>query len=411
MEKINAVITGVGAIQGQDYAMAKWAVGIRLKSPTLRAVEDALARGEIIRTHVMRPTWHLVAAEDIRWMLKLSAQRIKSANDSFAKGHGVDISEALFSRCNRLIEKLLEGNKSLTKQEIEAGLANEGMTVDNRLMTRFMARAEVEGIVCSGVDKGKKATYGDFVWINYTQKSLTGSIIDSSDPSVAVGAGVSPYYTLGGPILMQMNTDAEKYIDPLSDILMNIPEGTTGSSIVSSIMSLSSALVYRDYTVESIVEEDNLLDYEKSMIGRYFADNNLDVFKEVPLHEGKTDTVALIAKTKENASGVFVQATDSVTVWAEGRILDELNPSLRQFLKMDSDDVVTWYLPDMIKGISLTLPELKVGEEATILFSSGMGYGYRGSRNYDGTYVVPAYSTLLFKVKIVDTKENPKKDK
>ena len=43
------------------------------------------------------------------------------------------------------------------------------------------------------------------------------------------------------------------------------------------------------------------------MIGRYFADNNLDVFKEVPLHEGKTDTVALIAKTKENASGVFVQ--------------------------------------------------------------------------------------------------------
>ena len=151
--------------------------------------------------------------------------------------------------------------------------------------------------------EGKKATYGDFVWINYTQKSLTGSIIDSSDPSVAVGAGVSPYYTLGGPILMQMNTDAEKYIDPLSDILMNIPEGTTGSSIVSSIMSLSSALVYRDYTVESIVEEDNLLDYEKSMIGRYFADNNLDVFKEVPLHEGKTDTVALIAKTKENASG------------------------------------------------------------------------------------------------------------
>ena len=50
--------------------------------------------------------------------------------------------------------------------------------------------------------------------------------------------------------------------------------------------------------------------------------------------------------------------TDSVTVWAEGRILDELNPSLRQFLKMDSDDVVTWYLPDMIKGISLTLPEM-----------------------------------------------------
>ena len=55
--------------------------------------------------------------------------------------------------------------------------------------------------------EGKKATYGDFVWINYTQRSLTGNVIDSSDPSVAVGAGVSPYYTLGGPILVQMNTD------------------------------------------------------------------------------------------------------------------------------------------------------------------------------------------------------------
>ena len=77
----------------------------------------------------------------------------------------------------------------------------------------------------------------------------------------------------------------------------------------------------------------------------------------------------LIAKTKENLSGNFVQATDSVTVWAEGkRILDELNPSLRQFLKMDSDDNVKWFLPNMIKGISLTLPKLKVGEEAHYSF-------------------------------------------
>lgn len=69
-----------------------------------------------------------------------------------------------------------------------------------------------------------------------------------------------------------------------------------------------------------------------------------------------------------------------------------------------------WFLPNMIKGISLTLPKLKVGEEAIILFSSGMGYSYRGLREYDGSYVIPAYSTLLFKVKIIGTKENPKKE-
>ena len=66
--------------------MAKWAVGMRLASATVRTVEEALQKGEILRTHVMRPTWHLVAAEDIRWMLKLSARRIKAANEAYAKG-------------------------------------------------------------------------------------------------------------------------------------------------------------------------------------------------------------------------------------------------------------------------------------------------------------------------------------
>lgn len=79
------LISWMGAMQAQDYTMVKWAVGMRLKSPGIQAVEKALHQGEILRTHVMRPTWHLVAAEDIRWMLKLSAQRIKSANDSLLK--------------------------------------------------------------------------------------------------------------------------------------------------------------------------------------------------------------------------------------------------------------------------------------------------------------------------------------
>ena len=66
----------------------------------------------------MRPTWHLVAAEDIRWMLKLSAQRIISANDSFAKGYDLDIPNELYTKAHDLLEKILCGKKSLTKQEI-----------------------------------------------------------------------------------------------------------------------------------------------------------------------------------------------------------------------------------------------------------------------------------------------------
>lgn len=153
------LVTWMGALQAQDYKMVKWALGIRLKSANLPTIENALRKGEILRTHIMRPTWHLVAAEDIRWMLKLSAQRIKQANDSFAKGQQIDITEALYTRSNRLLEKILEGNNHLTKQEIGQEFSKAGIASDTPYMNRFMVRAEIEGIICSGIDKGNKPTY------------------------------------------------------------------------------------------------------------------------------------------------------------------------------------------------------------------------------------------------------------
>lgn len=153
------LVSWMGAIQAQDYSMVKWAVGMRLKSPSLQMVEAALHKGEILRIHVMRPTWHLVAAEDIRWMLKLSAQRIKSANDSYAKGYGLEITEEGFSKSNNQLEKILSGKKSLTKQEIAEEFEHAGLPADNYHMTRFLARAETEGILCSGDYRGKSHTY------------------------------------------------------------------------------------------------------------------------------------------------------------------------------------------------------------------------------------------------------------
>lgn len=153
------LVSWMGAMQAQNYSMVKWAVGMRLKSATIQAVEKALHEGEILRTHVMRPTWHLVAAEDIRWMLKLSAQRIISANDSFAKGYDLDIPNELYTKAHDLLEKILCGKKSLTKQEIAEHFNRSGIVADNHRMTRFMARAEQEGIICSGEDRGSKCTY------------------------------------------------------------------------------------------------------------------------------------------------------------------------------------------------------------------------------------------------------------
>ena len=154
-----ALVRWMGAVQAQDYKAVRWAVGIRLRTASLRAVDRALERGEILRTHVMRPTWHLVAAEDIRWMLRLSARRIRSANSSLARSRGLGIDDGMYSRSNRLIEKMLRGNLCLTKRQIADRFQAAGIAADTHFMTRYLMRAEADGIVCSGPDRAGQFTY------------------------------------------------------------------------------------------------------------------------------------------------------------------------------------------------------------------------------------------------------------
>ena len=49
-----------GAVQAQEYAEALWSLGLRVRGATAAGVEAACDRGEILRTHVLRPTWHFV---------------------------------------------------------------------------------------------------------------------------------------------------------------------------------------------------------------------------------------------------------------------------------------------------------------------------------------------------------------
>jgi len=103
---VKEVVGWMGAVQAQDYNMCKWAVGVRMPGTTDKAVESAIDSGEIIRTHVLRPTWHLVSSADIYWMLELSAPQIKTAMRSRDKGLGLD--EVVLKKSNKIIEKLLQ---------------------------------------------------------------------------------------------------------------------------------------------------------------------------------------------------------------------------------------------------------------------------------------------------------------
>ena len=74
-----AVVRWLGAVQAQDYAGARWALGLRVKGATDHAVARAFDAGAILRTHMLRPTWHFVAPEDIRWIQTLTAPRVHAA--------------------------------------------------------------------------------------------------------------------------------------------------------------------------------------------------------------------------------------------------------------------------------------------------------------------------------------------
>jgi hypothetical protein len=155
-EKPKDLVAWMGAIQGQEYNMSKWAVGIRLANPSLQAVDDAIRKGEILRTHLLRPTWHLVTPEDIRWMIMLSGKRIKPSLALIEKELGLGAKQFLGGI--QSIEKMVE-RQNLTRQEIITELEKTGITNATQSINAFTIYAEAEGIICSGVEKEGKHTY------------------------------------------------------------------------------------------------------------------------------------------------------------------------------------------------------------------------------------------------------------
>lgn len=147
----------LGAMQAQDYQMVKWALGLRLPKSTDREMEEAMDNGQIIRTHLMRPTWHLVSSDDIYWMLELTSPHIKSAMNATNKM--LELDGQIYSKCNKIIEKALAGGKHLTRDELMTILGKAKISTAGLRSIHIMFHAELDGIVCNGARRGKNHTY------------------------------------------------------------------------------------------------------------------------------------------------------------------------------------------------------------------------------------------------------------
>lgn len=152
------VVRQLGAVQAQDYSASKWGIAQRTPGATDREVERALTDGAIVRTHVLRPTWHWVAAEDIRWMLALTAPRVRALMTYYDRK--LELDDGVFARSAAVLTKALAGGMHLTRAELGTILARAriGATSGQRL-AHLMMRAELDALVCSGARRGKQFTY------------------------------------------------------------------------------------------------------------------------------------------------------------------------------------------------------------------------------------------------------------
>ncbi len=155
------IVRRLGAVQAQDYAGGKWGVGLRGKGVTDAVVERALDAGTIVRTHVLRPTWHMMAASDARWILALSGPRVHAANAHYVRKMGLD--DATFTRSANMITKALEGGKHLTREELGAALQRAGIEIGPpQRLAYLMMHAELNALITSGPRRGKQFTYALF---------------------------------------------------------------------------------------------------------------------------------------------------------------------------------------------------------------------------------------------------------
>lgn len=184
------VVRQLGAVQAQDFSGAKWAISQRLKDETDASLNKEFNNAAILRTHLMRPTWHFVSPQDIRWLLKLTAPRVHAFNAFMYRK--MDLDTAALNKANSILEKALQGNKQLTRTELAKILEKKGIpTGDTVRLSCLMMHAELDGIICSGARKGKQFTYALIEEVAPPAKEKT------RDESLA--ELVSRYFSTRGP--------------------------------------------------------------------------------------------------------------------------------------------------------------------------------------------------------------------
>lgn len=151
------VVRWLGAVQSQEYGPAKWSIAERATRLTDAALDDAYNEGTILRTHVLRPTWHFVLPADIRWMLELTGPRVRRQMSYYDRM--LELDAAVSRKARRLIVKALGQDGRLTRKELSAVLEKGGIAASGQRLNHIVINLELDAAICSGGLRGKQHTY------------------------------------------------------------------------------------------------------------------------------------------------------------------------------------------------------------------------------------------------------------
>lgn len=217
MDSPEDVVGWLAAMQSQEFALAEWAVAQRARSVNKAATDRAVASGTILRSHVMRPTWHFVLPADIRWLLELTRPRINALNAFIYRRFGLD--DAVFAKTNAVIAAALDGGRHLTRKELASVLARVGITASGLHLAYILMRAELDAVICSGAPKGKQQTYASLEDRVPPARSL--------DRNQALAELTRRYFTSRGPATLK---------DYLRWSSLTVADGQQGLDMVSSLL-------------------------------------------------------------------------------------------------------------------------------------------------------------------------------
>lgn len=153
-----AVVSWLGAVQAQEFAVAKWSIARRCRGQVTSAdLDRALAEGRILRTHILRSTWHFVLPADLRWLLMLIGPRIRARMASYYSRNG--LTNAVFAKSQAVLRDALAGGRQLLRKEIAAAFTRARVATDGLALRFLLLQAELDLVICSGALRGKNQTF------------------------------------------------------------------------------------------------------------------------------------------------------------------------------------------------------------------------------------------------------------